>query len=75
LFQRAINGLDIAEGNVNVTNLYSTNGTASATHTETYVPLPTGPPVGGGPLGGGSLPPGFSLSSGIVVPIITSTAS
>jgi hypothetical protein len=60
---------------VNVTNLYSTNGMASATHTENYVPLPTGPPVGGDPLGGGSLPPGFSLSNGIVVPIITSTAS
>ena len=40
LFQRSIDGLDIALGEVKITEGYTTNGTASATHTEPFVPLP-----------------------------------
>jgi len=42
LFQRALEGLDISTGTVKVTGNYSTNGTAFATHTESFVSLPTG---------------------------------
>jgi hypothetical protein len=35
-------GLGIATGKVSVTDDYTTNGTASAAHTESFVPLPTG---------------------------------
>ncbi|KAE9378430.1 putative carboxypeptidase S1 [Stipitochalara longipes BDJ] len=42
LFQRSLLGRDIATGKVSVTSDYATNGTASATHTESFVPLPTG---------------------------------
>ncbi|KAL2869941.1 Alpha/Beta hydrolase protein [Aspergillus lucknowensis] len=41
LFNRTLFGWDIAEGNVQVTGGYSTNGSATATHTESFVPLPT----------------------------------
>lgn len=42
LFERAINGLDIATGTkpVNGNQGGTTNGTATATHTESFVPLP-----------------------------------
>jgi hypothetical protein len=39
LFQRSLLGLDIATGKVPVTGDYATNGTASATHAESFVPL------------------------------------
>ncbi|GME24387.1 carboxypeptidase s1 [Neofusicoccum parvum] len=39
-FRRAVNNLDIAEGNSVITEKFSTNGTASATHTEPYVAVP-----------------------------------
>lgn len=41
LFDRTINHLDIATGEEAVTADLSTNGTAEATHTEPYVPLPS----------------------------------
>jgi len=42
LFQRSLLGLDIATGKVSVKGEYATNGTASATHTESFAPIPTG---------------------------------
>jgi len=42
LFQRSLLGLDIATGKIAVTGDYTTDGTAKATHTEPFVPLPTG---------------------------------
>ncbi|KAL2814752.1 peptidase S10, serine carboxypeptidase [Aspergillus granulosus] len=44
LFNRTLFGWDIAEGNVKIGPGYSTNGTATATHTESFVPLPTQKP-------------------------------
>ena len=41
LFNRTINGFDSATGLQKVTAELSTNGTAVATHTETFVPLPS----------------------------------
>ncbi|KAL4784273.1 Alpha/Beta hydrolase protein [Aspergillus varians] len=41
LFNRTLFGWDIAEGNVQIWPEYSTNGTATATHSESFVPLPT----------------------------------
>ena len=34
LFQRTLDGLDIAEGKTKITDSYGTNGTVKATHTE-----------------------------------------
>ncbi|PLB44706.1 putative carboxypeptidase S1 [Aspergillus steynii IBT 23096] len=44
LFNRTLFGWDIAEGATQIWPGYSTNGTARATHTESYVPLPTASP-------------------------------
>lgn len=41
LFNRTINFLDIPNGNMTITPTYGTNGTATATHTNSFVPLPT----------------------------------
>jgi carboxypeptidase C (cathepsin A) len=41
LFNRTINMFDIATGETKLTADYSTNGTAEATHTESFVPLPS----------------------------------
>ncbi|KAB8346155.1 hypothetical protein FH972_023201 [Carpinus fangiana] len=41
LFNRTINLLDIASGETKITEDLSTNGTAKATHTESFVPLPS----------------------------------
>ena len=41
IFNRSINGFNIADGSVVVTADYDTTGPASATHTEPFVPLPT----------------------------------
>ncbi|KAF2657741.1 peptidase S10, serine carboxypeptidase [Lophiostoma macrostomum CBS 122681] len=41
LFRRVLSQLVIADGSEVVTDDYSTNGTAKATHTEPYVPLPS----------------------------------
>lgn len=41
LFNRTINKFDIATGKKKITPGYVTNGTAQATHTESFVPLPT----------------------------------
>ena len=48
LFNRTINHLDIASGTETITATYETNGTASATHTESFVPLPTSSGTGNG---------------------------
>ncbi|KAH7051287.1 Alpha/Beta hydrolase protein [Macrophomina phaseolina] len=40
-FRRTLSGLSISDGAVRVGEEYSTNGTAKATHTQSYVPLPT----------------------------------
>jgi hypothetical protein len=42
LLQRSVLGLDIAIGKIVVTGDNATNGTAKATHTESFVLLPTG---------------------------------
>ncbi|KAF2815228.1 peptidase S10, serine carboxypeptidase [Mytilinidion resinicola] len=42
LFRRVLGDLVISDGSKAVTGDYSTNGTAKATHTEAYVPLPSG---------------------------------
>lgn len=42
LLQRSVLGLDIAIGKIVVTGDNAKNGTAKATHTESFVPLPTG---------------------------------
>lgn len=39
-FKRTLDNTDIATGKIDVTGDYATNGTAKATHTEPYVPLP-----------------------------------
>lgn len=41
LFNRTINMFDIATGETKITPDYATNGTARATHTESFVPLPS----------------------------------
>ncbi|KAF2123874.1 peptidase S10, serine carboxypeptidase [Dothidotthia symphoricarpi CBS 119687] len=41
LFKRVLDHVTIADGSMVVTGNYSTNGTAKATHTESYVALPT----------------------------------
>ncbi|KAL9083443.1 MAG: hypothetical protein Q9165_008519 [Trypethelium subeluteriae] len=41
LFNRTINHFDVATGEQVVTGTLSSTGTANATHTESYVPLPT----------------------------------
>lgn len=41
LFNRTLNGWDIPKGNVQIWPGFSTNGTATATHSESFVPLPT----------------------------------
>lgn len=41
LFDRAINMYDIATGERKITADYVTNGTAKATHTNSFVPLPS----------------------------------
>jgi carboxypeptidase C (cathepsin A) len=41
LFRRILDKRIIADGSVLLTGNYSTNGTAKATHTESFVPLPT----------------------------------
>ncbi|GMF68290.1 unnamed protein product [Aspergillus oryzae var. brunneus] len=41
LFNRTIFGWDIAEGQKKIWPSYKTNGTATATHTQSSVPLPT----------------------------------
>lgn len=41
LFNRTINLFDIATGTTKITGNYITNGTATPTHTESFVPLPT----------------------------------
>jgi carboxypeptidase D len=43
LFNRTVFGCDIAKGETKIWPEYKTNGTATATHTESYVPLPTIP--------------------------------
>lgn len=40
-FRRTLAGLSISDGAVKVGEEYETNGTAKATHTQSYVPLPT----------------------------------
>lgn len=40
-FERALGHLVIADGSQPVSATYSTNGTANATHTESFVPLPS----------------------------------
>lgn len=40
LFKRVLGRVDVATGTIPVTEDYATNGTAKATHTEPYVPLP-----------------------------------
>lgn len=41
LFNRTINHWDMATGQTKISGTYRTNGTASATHVEPFVPLPT----------------------------------
>lgn len=40
LFRRVLNHVVIADGSQVVTDIYGTNGTATSTHTEPFVPLP-----------------------------------
>ena len=40
MFRRVLGNLTLADGSGPVTGTYSTNGTATATHTESFVPLP-----------------------------------
>jgi hypothetical protein len=42
MFNRTLQGLDIATGTKKISGSYGTHGDASATHTEPFVPLPTG---------------------------------
>jgi carboxypeptidase D len=44
LFNRTLFGYDIPEGKVKIRGGFATNGTATATHTESFVPLPTPEP-------------------------------
>ena len=55
-FDRVINHLILADGSKPLTGTYSTNGTANATHTEPFVPLPstTAAAVATGASGGNS---------------------
>ncbi|KEF59060.1 carboxypeptidase D [Exophiala aquamarina CBS 119918] len=39
-FKRALTGMDIATGNISINATYGTDGEATATHTEPFVPLP-----------------------------------
>jgi hypothetical protein len=39
-FKRVLDHVIIADGSMVVTDAYSTNGSAKATHTESFVPLP-----------------------------------
>ncbi|CAF9904094.1 MAG: hypothetical protein HETSPECPRED_003356 [Heterodermia speciosa] len=48
LFERVLGNKDIATGETEVTGTYETNGTASATHTEPFVPLPSTTASGSG---------------------------
>ena len=41
MFQRVLANLDLATGTEALTGTYETNGTASATHTEPYVAIPS----------------------------------
>lgn len=41
LFNRTINMYDTATGETKITPDYATNGTAEATHTNSFVPLPS----------------------------------
>lgn len=41
LFNRTLNGWDIAQGKVKINGQFVTNGTATATHTESSVALPS----------------------------------
>ena len=41
MFRRVLGNVDIASGEVELTATYQTNGTANATHTEPFVPLPS----------------------------------
>ena len=41
MFQRVLGNLDVATGTEALTGTYETNGTASATHTEPYVAIPS----------------------------------
>ena len=41
LFNRTINMFDVATGEIKITADYATNGTAEATHTQAFVPLPS----------------------------------
>ena len=41
MFQRVLGNLDLATGLEALTGTYETNGTASATHTEPYVAIPS----------------------------------
>lgn len=41
MFRRVILGLDLADGNLRFNSNYSSTGTANATHTESYVALPS----------------------------------
>jgi carboxypeptidase C (cathepsin A) len=51
LFRRTLNHLDIATGETMFTATYGTNGTANATHTAPFVPLPTATSSGTASLG------------------------
>ena len=55
-FDRVINHEILSDGSKPLTGTYSTNGTANATHTEPFVPLPstTAPAVATGATGGNS---------------------
>ena len=41
MFERVLANMDIATGDTTLTGTYETNGTASATHTEPFVALPS----------------------------------
>ena len=47
LFRRVLGNLVLADGSMPVTEDYSTNGTPNATHTESFVPLPSSVSSGG----------------------------
>ncbi|OQU95256.1 hypothetical protein CLAIMM_01489 [Cladophialophora immunda] len=58
-FSRAINGLDIATGTMHVNGTQGgTKGKPSATHTESFVPLPTSSSSSGGSAAASSVPKG-----------------
>ncbi|KAJ9231214.1 hypothetical protein DTO169E5_8102 [Paecilomyces variotii] len=56
LFNRTVYGWDIAKGDTKIWPEYKTNGTAKATHTESYVPLPTIAPNATVGVGAGQMP-------------------